>query len=282
MNLTKINENFEIDISNIEFSKADLKRGIRLPTKLSEELAEIIGNLVGDGHIGIQDRINAKTNYKHYEIRLGGHLMDDYEYYKWINRLYNKIFNINLNFKSITSKNYLKLSIDSKALVCFLSNVIGLSLGNKTSIAFIPRLIIDSPTPIKCAFIRGLSDTDFSLTFKKTIKTNHSYPVIKGSVKSKKLANQTTHLLANLGFNPHLYYENKFDKRFNKNDKIYSIYINGKINLEKWMNIIGFNNPKHMTKYWIWKKFGFCPPNTNLKERKKILSGKLNPYSSYK
>jgi len=37
------------------------------------------------------------------------------------------------------------------------------------------------------------------------------------------------------------------------------------------MNFIGFNNPVHITKYQIWKKFGFCPPNTNLQHRIRIL-----------
>lgn len=46
-------------------------------------------------------------------------------------------------------------------------------------------------------------------------------------------------------------------------------------------NKIGFNNPVNITKYTIWKKFGFCPPKLSSEERRKILKGDINPYSYY-
>ena len=61
-----------------------------------------------------------------------------------------------------------------------------------------------------------------------------------------------------------------------KNFKRNEIYISGKENLKKWMKFIGFSNEKHLTKYLIWKKFGFCPPNTTLKQRLLILNDKMN------
>ena len=47
------------------------------------------------------------------------------------------------------------------------------------------------------------------------------------------------------------------------------------------MKKIGFNNYAKYSKYEVWKKFGFCPPYTTLKQRKKILNGELDPYSFY-
>ena len=81
-----------------------------------------------------------KIYYKHYEIRLSGHLTDDYDYYIWINKLYKKVFNANLNFKALNKEGYLKVSIDSKAIVTFLSEVIGIPLGNKISTIFVSQI----------------------------------------------------------------------------------------------------------------------------------------------
>jgi len=53
------------------------------------------------------------------------------------------------------------------------------------------------------------------------------------------------------------------------------------INVKKWFNIIGSNNPKHITKFLVWKKYGFCPPRTTIKERQKFLKGVSDPFSYY-
>ena len=51
--------------------------------------------------------------------------------------------------------------------------------------------------------------------------------------------------------------------------------------MNKWMNEIGSKNPKHATKYSVWKTFDFCPPYTSLELRKKILKKEISPYSCY-
>jgi len=48
------------------------------------------------------------------------------------------------------------------------------------------------------------------------------------------------------------------------------------------MEKIGFNSTKHLTKYEVWKKFGYCPPNTNIRQRKQILEGNLKIEDFYK
>ena len=48
------------------------------------------------------------------------------------------------------------------------------------------------------------------------------------------------------------------------------------------METIGFNSTKHLTKYKIWKKFSYCPPNTNIQQRKQILGGNINIEGFYK
>ena len=37
------------------------------------------------------------------------------------------------------------------------------------------------------------------------------------------------------------------------------------------MKLVGFSNPKHITKIKVWEKLGYCPPKTTYLERLKIL-----------
>jgi hypothetical protein len=55
----------------------------------------------------------------------------------------------------------------------------------------------------------------------------------------------------------------------------------GSEKLEKWMNLIGIKNPVKLTRYLVWKRFGFCPPHTTLKQREDFLNGKLDINSQY-
>lgn len=81
--------------------------------------------------------------------------------------------------------------------------------------------------------------------------------------------------MKNLGFNP----KSTFDiKHLNSRDKnkiltMHEIRIYGKDNLEKWISEIGFHNPKHFTKYQIWKEFGHCPKKMTTPEREAVLRG---------
>ena len=106
----------------------------------------------------------------------------------------------------------------------------------------------------------------------------HNYPIIKGSFKSGILVEKLDKVLTDFGFSTNVgFYERNFDKRFNKNYERHSIYLSGRANIERWMNLIGFKNPRLLTKYLIWEKFGYCPPNTNLNGRMALLSIRNGP-----
>jgi hypothetical protein len=86
-----------------------------------------------------------------------------------------------------------------------------------------------------------------------------------------------------LGLKVHTEYDyERFDERSGKIITHY-FYLNGKDNLEKWWEIIGSNNHRHITKYKIFKKFGYCPPRTNITERFKMLKSDVsnNLFESY-
>ncbi len=125
----------------------------------------------------------------------------------------------------------------------------------------VPEIILKSQdNNIKRAFLRGLADTDFSLCFKNKNNTKHCYPVIKGTFKSKRLIQSLELLFQELNFRYSTYYDEKrYDSRWG-NYINHNIYLNGKDNFQKWIQTIGFSNPKFQVKVQQWLEQGFCPP----------------------
>lgn len=68
--------------------------------------------------------------------------------------------------------------------------------------------------------------------------------------------------------NPH---KGKKDKNL-----VYSVILYRKEDIINYINKIGFKNPKHNTKWLIYKKLGYCPPNTKLKQRLDIIQSSKN------
>lgn len=102
--------------------------------------------------------------------------------------------------------------------------------------------------------------------------------MLKVGVTSKYLARDCSEMLFKLKIKHYLRVTSS--KKKNRKD-CYHIEVWNSININKWFDIIGSKNPKHLTKYLVWKKFGFCPPRTSVKERNKFLKGELNPKLSY-
>jgi hypothetical protein len=266
------------DTSSIKFSWKDKIKGIKLPQELTEELAEDIGIHIGDGSMYLSG-----PSKQSYILRYSGHVTEDKEYY--FNRiipLKKTLFNVKTNGKIFKPRNNeFGIVICSKAVYNFYLKIISIPSGKKYEIIDIPKIIKMSNREIQCSFIRGLADTDFSITFKRK-STKHDlnyYPVISANFASKKLVKDLKLILTDLGFK--VVTLERMGRRYEKFHQTNVININGRKNLKLWMKLIGFNNPKHVTKYLIWKKFGFCPTKTTMLERKRILSRNLDPYSFY-
>ena len=123
-------------------------------------------------------------------------------------------------------------------------------------------------------FIIGIFDTDGTLYFQKNYSSKNpinNQPRIKLGLTSKIIITQTKMMLEKLGFSP------TFKKPYlGKRDKhlVYSIILDKKVDIENFINKIEFKNSKHYTKWQVFKKLGYCPPKTNLKQRKAILESK--------
>ncbi len=235
--------------------------------KIDEDMAEIIGIHIGDGCISINDR------YKEYY--LGGDLTEEKEYHdKWVSRLFNKKVMLPLYNKKIRYKEYKKTGVyafyifDSKIVNFFIK--LGIHSGTKINMG-VPTEIRNNKKLAK-RFLRGLFDTDGSIYFDKSRvvkKGINNIPQIKLGTVSENLINDIFEMLIGLGFHPRKKkpYKGKKDK-----NAVHTLLIYRRSDIRKYINEIGFKNPKHYTKWFVYEKYGFCLPYTSLKERKDLLS----------
>lgn len=87
--------------------------------------------------------------------------------------------------------------------------------------------------------IRGIMDTDGTLFFSKKTYKLPVYPTLEIRTHSRTLASQITDVLL----------QNGFRARPRGNEKRgYHMALYGKKMLEKWIEEIGFSNPRHMNK----------------------------------
>lgn len=249
-----------LDLSNINLSHNDMRKNLFLPEIMTDNLAEDIGIMIGDGCLSIF-RNKRKTNY---DISCIGNLYDEKYYYKnYIRNLKFRLFNINFSFTEIRRDSTCKLRAYSKGIIGFYNKAIGLPIGKKEKIS-IPRIIFSKKSfLISC--IRGIDDTDFSLVFKRKDSEIPYYPVIKIISRSKNLIDDLKCGLTRLNFKPttscNIFV---FDKRTKKYYIYNSLDLNGKNQLEKWMKIIGFNNLKNQIKYKFWKENDFGPSENQI------------------
>lgn len=264
----------KLDLSKVQFSKYDFNHNIRVPSKLTKELAYFSGVHFGDGNLG-----NYRKHY--YSVEYSGHLIDEYEFYTiYFANLFKDLFNKDLRLYEIKriQGDYLTLCTQSKAIFTFLSKSVGLPIGHKNNQP-LPEVVLQSK--FSKDFLRGLADADFCMTFKKRNKNLHYYPVISLKSSSNLMVSQINDLLKNFNFKTYTLFDYP-GKRYNKIHVGHYVEINGVDQLEFWMKKIGFKSRKHITKYLVWQKFGFCPPYTNLPQRELILKGELDHYSFYK
>ena len=231
----------KLDLSKIKFSRFDVKRGLKLPAELNEKLAEDIGIMIGDGHIGKKIRPRKAVDYN---IVYSGNAISDKRYaldyvrrLKW--ELYGLDFPVSFKGKNRTE---IRLKINSKALVEFYTKIIGLPINKKKNIC-IPSLIWKNKNFVK-ACLRGIVDTDFSFCIKR-----NNYPVIKLGTASKKLVKDCKKAFKLIGLETNIQTDVKVIHSRTKRKHVTNyIYLNGREKFKKYIKEIGFNNPKNLMK----------------------------------
>jgi len=218
----------------------DRKRGLNLPEVMSEDLAEFLGILTGDGCINKYVR-GRRVDYW---ISITGHSIDDKKYFEdRLTPLYKRLLNLNVKIDKLKGQKTIRITTRSKGLFNFLKDI-GMNIGPKDNIV-IPRVVMENKKFL-LFFFKGLVDTDGTLYLRNGI-----YPVLSIKQKSKGIIVQVEKLLRQFGFSPCVDYNIiRIDKRGFISIG-HRLYLNGRKNLVHWLKLIGFGNPKHKTKCTI-------------------------------
>ena len=245
--------------------------------EMTPDLAEVCGIHAGDGYM--------RKRRAGYEFEVSGGF-DEKEYYdSWVVPLFERVFNIKIKPQYFKTKGTYGFRICKKEVVEKL-HACGFPHGKKTFTVSVPKQVSESRNlDIIYRFIRGVFDTDGTLSFrkrqgsgyKKIHQVRHTGPRIMLGVCSQKLRDQVAKLLLDVGVDFYIEQRKPSDNR----NIIYSIIVSGDQSTVYWMYNIGFKNKIKINRYLIWKKFGFNPPKLDLKQQKEILSDKIDPNEFY-
>lgn len=245
---------------------------------ITPELAEICGIHAGDGYL--------RNDGHRKELDISGSC-EEKEYYDYhVIPLFNKVFNLDIKGRFFPARNTYGFVIRDVAIIEFMHEVLEFPYGSKSLKVKVPDFIISNPS-LMAPFLRGYFDTDghigcvkkYGQSYSKFKKMHHCYPRIIFSTVSPCLSEHLRVIFDSLGFKFcfHTYQPLK------KTESLKYIYeING---INRVDNVVILVDPKNHTKisrYAVWKKFGFCPTNINYQQRMSILDGKLDPYIFYK
>lgn len=192
---------------------------IKKPRK-SEQLAELMGILAGDGHVG-QYQTSVVTNAQ-----------TDYEHALYVQKLLKETFKLPVSLNKRRNSNALVILLSSKN-ACDYLRTIGMPSGNKTRDQLQPPSWIFENTKFKKAYLRGLIDTGGCVYLDRHRVKGKDYAsyCIAFTSASVPLLDFVEHILCNEGFSP---------TRWGRN-----VRLRRKRDVLEYVKQIGFSNPKH-------------------------------------
>lgn len=195
--------------------------------------AELFGMHAGDGTL-------YKTNSNSVVWELRGGLDEKEYYYNFVSPLLRKLFDVEIRPKHRSGGGHGSFGVQTtnKAITSFLSR--DFPVGEKSSRVRIPDCVLKSTKEVRCAFIRGLFDTDGCIRFDKNHTKRHYYPKIELCSISEQLRDDVRAVLDSLDIGCYTWDERKCSA--------HRLCVPGKKNLEKWTALIGWHNPKHLNK----------------------------------
>ena len=246
--------------------------------EMTPDLAELCGIHAGDGYMRLREKGKG-------EVDISGSLEEKEYYDDFVIPLFNKVFDLNLCGKKFSRGTYGLICYDDEVRDILLNS--GFPSGKKSKIVRVPKIILESENREICsAFLRGLFDTDGNLYFSRRRsgkyidfkKKNNYYPVISFVTISSFLASEIVYLLRFVGFEKiNLYeYQPKLSKRGYIEQTRYNVVLYGRKNLSLFFEKIGSKNPIKLSRYLVWKKFGYCPPCTTFQQRQDLLNGRID------
>lgn len=231
-----------IDMKRFGFSVVEFpdKGDASVPEWLSENLAEFVGIMLGDGHI----------NLSNYQFTIACGAVDAEYITKHIPSLVSGLFSKEVHIKDFEGI-YFHCVFSSKKVCEYLVDNIGMFGGRKLAVE-IPDIFFKT-VALLTGCVRGLFDTDGGLHRHH----KHSAQLIFTN-KCVSLVDSLKKALILLGYHPSLYH--------NKKRKIYSLYLFN-ADVRRYFLKIGSSNHKNNIKFLRWIETGVVPNNSELKRK---------------
>lgn len=198
---------------------------IKIP-KLDENLAEFVGIMIGDGSMN------------QYQVSIALSSVVDYEYAAYVENLIEELFAIKPKVAVREKNNCIVIAVSSVGLTEYLHNI-GVVSGDKIKQGLnIPEWIMNDKGLV-LACIRGIFDTDGCIYYEKHIIKGkiYKYPRISIVSASFNLLESIHDVLDKLEMKPKI-----------RNNR--SVNIENRINIDKFFDIVGAKNPKHLSRYY--------------------------------
>jgi len=195
----------------------------------SEELAEFVGIMLGDG--GISE----------HQMTVTLNSVTDKEYVKFVEMLVKELFDVPVTLYAHKQALAVRIVISRTALIDYLVTVVGLEKGSKV------RQQVDIPQWVKenraysLACVRGLIDTDGCTIIHRYLSKGKKYCYKKVGFTSRSypLIQSVSNILLSLGIK-HRIMQKKWDIR-----------IEARKDVEEYFRVIGTSNPKHWKRYKV-------------------------------
>ena len=201
--------------------------------KITEELGEFVGAFIGDGFAGKYSRVRM--------IQFTGHPKDDSEYLK--DKLIPKIQKIFFVSPHIeVRERALRITYYSREMYEKITQNLKLPSDKKSTIVKIPEIFLRRKKVMK-VILRGIFDADGTIVWDKRKIYREPYPRLSLSTVSEKSARQISSLLKKLGFRVCF---RKVKRKKETRNQAYYIELYRFDQLKKWVDEIGFLNPKHI------------------------------------
>lgn len=205
------------------------------PSLENEDLAEFIGIMLGDGSIGEYECRTGDVvkTHRRVKVTLSG---SEEKYCDYIENLFEELFGISPIVRPRKNENTVDIAVYRKALLEFLVEEVGLKLAPKWERAEIPEFYCAKES-YSDKILRGYFDTDGSVVL--TDNNGTLYPRLEMKISPSPMQEQIIGILDQRGFRFGTYDIGKGKVR---------IQMNGKTQLRKWSDEIGFRNEKHVRK----------------------------------
>lgn len=232
--IEKLEENWGRSIGG-KISRGNLKE-INKPV-INEELAEVVGIILGDGHIS---EFKKDKKIRCYFVRIAGNSNTDLHYISvYIPDLFHRVFGEKGKVHFSKTRNVGYFTIYGKEIVEFLGTL-GLSSGNKLdNNQGIPNWIKTNKLFLKRC-VRGLIDTDGSVHY--ISKTNLNLRISYTSY-IENLLNDMRNALIELEFNPSKIISKK------------QIFLSRQGEIKRYLEEIGFGNEKNLNRISIFQRW---------------------------